>query len=103
MKIPKITNRYCPFCNKKFEHKIKLVSTGIKRGSLTHGSIPRSKKRGTVPGMGNKGRYGSKPPVTKWKRKTKNTKKYAFIYTCQECGKSHQSKSGIRSSKLMLE
>jgi len=44
MKIPKNTNRYCPSCNKKTEHKIKSVSTGGKRGTLTRGSLSRSKK-----------------------------------------------------------
>lgn len=100
--MPKTTNRYCPHCNKKSEHKIKLLSTGIKRGTLTRGSLSRMKKRGSIPGMGNKGR-GSKPPATKWKRKTKNTKKYVFIYTCQTCKKSHQSKPGLRASKILFE
>ncbi|PIN94698.1 50S ribosomal protein L44e [Candidatus Pacearchaeota archaeon CG10_big_fil_rev_8_21_14_0_10_30_48] len=103
MKKPKITNRFCPTCKKKSEHKVKLVSTGKKKSSLTRGSIPRAKKRGGVPGMGNKGRYGSKPPIKKWKRITKNTKKHAFVYTCQVCKKSHQSKKGIRASKMLLE
>ena len=65
MKKPKITNRFCPTCKKKSVHKVKLVSTGKKKSSLTRGSIPRAKKRGGVPGMGNKGRYGSKPPIKK--------------------------------------
>ena len=102
MKKPKVTNRYCPFCNKRTSHKIKLLSTGIKRGTLKYGSIERAKKRGAFPGMGNKGRY-SKPAIGKWKRKTKNTKKAVFIYTCQECKKAHQSKKGKRSGKIMLE
>ena len=103
MKKPKTTNRFCPSCKKKVNHKIKLLSTGSKRGSLSRGSIPRAKIRGAVPGMGNKGKWGSKPPGTKWKRKTKNTKKQVLIYTCQECKKSTQSKKGIRTSKLLLE
>ena len=103
MKKPKATNRYCPFCNKRTEHKIKLLSTGIKRGSLKKGSKQRAKLRGRgLIGYGNKGRW-SKPAITKWKRKTKNTKKAVFVYTCQECKKSHQSKKGIRTSKAMLE
>ena len=102
MKKPKSTNRYCPFCNKKTKHKIKLLSTGIKRGSLKKGSKERARKRGRGRGTGNKGKY-SKPPVTRWKRKTKNTKKAVFIYTCQQCKKSHQSKKGIRTGKILLE
>ncbi|MBS3092182.1 hypothetical protein J4466_02065 [Candidatus Pacearchaeota archaeon] len=103
MKKPKATKRYCPFCNKRTDHKIKLLSTGIKRGTLKKGGIDRAKLRGRGRGYGNKGRWGSKPAVTKWKRKTKNTKKAVFIYTCQTCKKSHQSKKGMRISKVMLE
>jgi len=102
MKKPKATNRFCPFCKKKTNHKIKQLSTGIKRGTLTRGSLTRMKARGALPGMGNKGR-GSKPPINKWKRKTKNTKKAVFIYTCQTCGKAHQSKKGLRTSKVVFE
>ena len=59
MKKPKSTNRFCPYCKKKTGHKIKLLTSGMKRGSLKHGSKERAKLRG-IPGMGNKGRY-SKP------------------------------------------
>ena len=80
MKKPKAANRYCPFCKKKTNHKIKQLSTGIKRGTLTRGSMSRARKRGLGRGYGNLGRYGSKPPINKWKRKIKNTKKpYLFI------------------------
>ncbi len=102
MKKPKTTNRYCPSCRKKTEHKIKLLATGTKRGTLTRGSLIRMKLRGTTPGLGNKGR-GSRPAIAKWKRKTKNTKRNVFIYTCSVCKKAHQSKKGKRASKVMLE
>ena len=103
MKKPKITNRFCPHCKKKSEHKVKLLTTGIKRSSLSRGSIPRAKLRHAMPGLGNKGKWGSKPPITKWKRKTKSTKKAVFIYTCTECKKSHQSKKGKRTGKALME
>ena len=102
MKIPKTTNRYCPYCKKKTEQKIKLVSTGGKRGTLTRGSKSRARKRGLSRGMGNKGRY-SKPSVSKFKRKTKTTKKTNIMYTCNECGKSKYQKKGKRISKLLQE
>ena len=102
MKIPKKTNRYCPFCKKKTEQKIKLLSTGAKRGTLKRGSKDRAKLRGSNIGFGNKGKY-SKPAVTKFKRKIKTTKKAVFIYTCKECGKSKNSKKGIRTSKVVQE
>ena len=56
MKIPKTTNRYCPYCKKKTPQKIKLVGTGFQRGTLTRGSISRAKKRGLGRGIGNKGK-----------------------------------------------
>jgi len=102
MKLPKTTNRFCPSCVKKTEHKIKLVATGTKRGTLTKGSLARMKIRGSFPGMGNKGR-GSKPSVNKWKRKTKTTKRNVFLYTCQVCKKAHQSKNSLRASKVLIE
>ncbi|MEM4625218.1 MAG: 50S ribosomal protein L44e [Candidatus Pacearchaeota archaeon] len=103
MKRPKVTNRFCPFCNEKTEHKVKLLSTGSKRGSLKRGGIPRARLRGLGVGFGNKGKWGSKPPVSKWKRKTKNTKKAVFVYTCSKCKKSHNSKKGKRTGKVIME
>jgi len=103
MKIPKTTNRYCPYCRKKTEQKIKLVSTGGKRGSLKRGGIPRAKKRGLGIGIGNKGKWGSKPAVSKFKRKSKTTKKTNIMYTCKKCGKSKYQKKGIRLSKQIQE
>ena len=105
MKLPKTTNRFCPFCRKKTEHKIKLVSSGAKRGSLKRGSILRAKKRGLGRGIGNKGKWGSKPAVSKFKRKTKTNKKTNIMYTCQTCKKSHYRKGrrNKRTGKLLQE
>lgn len=102
MKLPKKVNRYCPYCNKKTEQKIKIVSTGAKRGALKRGSKERAKLRGLGRGIGNKGRW-SKPAVSKFKRKTKTTKKANIMYTCSECGKSKYKKKGIRTSKVIQE
>lgn len=103
MKIPKTTKRYCPYCRKRTEHKIKLVSTGGKRGALTRGSLLRAKKRGLNRGIGNKGKWGSRPAVSKFKRKSKTTKKTNIMYTCQECKKSKYQKKGIRAGKQTQE
>jgi len=102
MKIPKTTNRYCPYCRKKTEQKIKLVSTGAKRGTLKRGSLARAKLRGSNSGIGNQGKY-SKPAVSKFKRKSKTTKKTNIMYTCQECKKSKYQKKGIRAGKQVQE
>jgi|SRR3989338_6525715 len=103
MKIPKKTNRYCPYCNKQTDQKIKLVSAGAKRGSLKRGSIPRAKLRGLGRGIGNKGKWGSKPAVSKFSRKSKITKKTNIMYTCIICGKSKYQKKGKRMGKQQQE
>ncbi len=102
MKLPKATKRYCPFCRKHTEHKISQVSTGHKRGSLKRGTKQRARKRGRARGYGNLGKY-SKPAVTKFKRKTKTTKKTNLLYTCKECKKSHGQKKGKRAGKVQIE
>ena len=94
MKLPKQTDRYCPTCDKKTKHKIKLVGTGFQRGTLTRGSIARARLRGLGRGIGNKGKWGSKPAISKNKRKAKTTKKTNIMYICEKCGKAHYRKSG---------
>ena len=101
MKLPKKTKRYCPFCKKRTEQKIDLVSTGHKRGALKWGSKQRAKLRHQK-GKGNLGKY-SKPAIKSWKRKTKTTTRKVLIYTCQECKKSKHSKKSRRVSSIMIE
>jgi large subunit ribosomal protein L44e len=102
MKLPKKTKRFCPKCKTHTEHKIDVVSTGHKRGSLKYGSLLRAKLRGAMPGKGNKGRY-SKPAVKSWKRKSKTTTRKVLIYKCSVCKKSHQSPKSRRVSKIIFE
>jgi len=102
MKKPKTTNRYCPYCKKKTEQKIKLVSTGAKRGALKRGSKERARLRGRNRGIGNRGRW-NKPAVSKFKRKSKTTKKTNIMYTCITCGKSKYQKKGQRAGKVVQE
>lgn len=104
MKIPKTTKRFCPYCKKQTEQKIKLVSTGAQRGALKRGSKQRAKLRGRNRGIGNKGRW-SKPAVSKFKRKTKTTKKTNIMYTCQVCKKSkyRQGRRNKRAGKQIQE
>jgi ribosomal protein L44E len=97
MKIPKKTKRFCPHCNKVTEQKIKQVSTGAKKGALTRGARSRIKLRGKDRGIGNHGKY-SKRPGSKWKKKTKTTKKAVLLYTCLTCNKS-KPKSKINLCK----
>jgi len=100
MNIPKKTNRFCPFCNKKTEQKIDLVSTGHKRATLRWGSKQRAKLRHSM-GSGNMGKY-SKKAIKSWKRKSKTTTRKVIIYTCQVCKKSKHAKKSWRVSKLII-
>ncbi len=102
-KMPKTVNRFCPYCRKKTEQKVKQVSSGGKRGALKRGGIVRAKLRGLGIGIGNKGKWGSKPAVNKFKRKTKTTKKPQIVYTCTVCGKGKCQKQGKRMGKLIIE
>lgn len=102
MKLPRKTKRYCPKCKKHTEQKIDIVSTGHKRGTLKYGSLWRAKKRGALPGTGNKGRY-SKRAVKSRKMKTKTTTRKVLIYTCQVCKKSDQSAKSHRVGKIVFE
>jgi len=102
MKIPKTTTRFCPYCKKRTKQKIDLVKTGIKRGELKRGSLSRTKKRGAMPGKGNKGRYSRKAPKN-WKRKSKMTTRKVLIYKCLECKKSKHAKKSRRVSRLIIE
>jgi ribosomal protein L44E len=102
MKFKKIVKRYCPICNKHTEQKLSIVSSGHSRGALTRGSIGRAKRRG-LGGAGNRGRWGSKPAITKWKMKVKSTKKTNIMYTCSVCKKSTSQREGTRTGKVQLE
>lgn len=102
MKIPKKTQRYCPYCRKKTEHKIKNISAGAKRGALKRGSKQRATLRGRARGIGNLGRW-SKPAVSKFKRKSKTTKKTNLLYTCKKCGKSKYQKKGKRAGRVIQQ
>ena len=103
MKIPKTTNRFCPYCKKKTEQKIKSIGTGFARGTMTRGGGKvRERLRGLGRGIGNLGKR-SKPAITKNKRKSKTTKKTNFMYTCQICKKSKYQKKGQRAGKIIQE
>ena len=104
MKLPKEIKRYCPYCKK---HTIQAVDVAKQkpRGSahpLSWGSESRAKARGVRSGMGNKGRWGSKPPIKDWKRKTKITRRIAINYKCKTCGKIKGIRKAIRSARIMI-
>jgi ribosomal protein L44E len=100
MKLPKVTNRYCPFCRKKTKQKVKEQSTG-RASTLKRGAKQRARLRGLNRGIGNQGRFSRMKNQAKGKRKT--TKKTALVYTCTVCNKGKDQKKGKRTGKLVLE
>ncbi|MBU1203664.1 MAG: 50S ribosomal protein L44e [Nanoarchaeota archaeon] len=103
MKLPKTKKKYCKYCKKHTEHKISVVK-GKERGGLKHGSIQRAKKRGLGTGFGNKGKWGSKPALSKFKMTgAKISKKTNLKFTCSKCKKSTLQKKGFRAKKTLFE
>ena len=104
MKIPEKTNRYCPYCKKKTEQKVGIAKQKGRSATrpLSRGSTARAKLRGLLSGTGNKGKWGSKPPIAKWKRKAKSTKRMTIMYTCTVCKKSKGIKKAIRTGRLEI-
>lgn len=104
MKLPKIRKRYCPKCKKHTVHKVDQYKSAGKRGSLSHGSIIRARRRGQGRGAGNKGKWGSKPAISKFKRTgAKISKKTTLRFRCTICNKANQQKAGFRAKKLELQ
>ena len=99
MKMPKTLNRYCPYCKKKTEQKVKEPSKG-KPSSLKRGSKVRMRLRGIWRGIGNQGKYSRLKNQQKNKRKT--TKKTNILYTCTVCNKGKYQKQGKRTGKLVI-
>tara|TARA_Y100000310_G_C20277351_1_gene620905 strand:+ start:155 stop:364 length:210 start_codon:yes stop_codon:yes gene_type:complete len=60
----------------------------------------RAEARGLKSGTGNKGKWGSKPAVKSWKRKTKVTRRLTVLYKCRECGKAKGIKKSIRAGRI---
>jgi len=54
MKMPKTVKRYCPYCKKRTEQKVKEQSSG-KASTLKKGAKQRARLRGLNRGIGNKG------------------------------------------------
>ncbi|MCR4285090.1 MAG: 50S ribosomal protein L44e [archaeon] len=100
MKMPRKVNRFCPYCKKRTEQKVKEQSHG-KPSTLKRGSKQRAMLRGLNRGIGNKGRFSRMKNQAKQKRKT--TKKTAIVYTCSVCGKGKDQKKGKRTSKITIE
>jgi len=106
MKLPKQKKRFCKHCKKNMNHKIGLVKAKGRSAthSLSHGGKHRAKGRGLTRGYGNKGKWGSKPAISKFKRTgAKISKKIVLKYTCSQCGKSSQSSNPFRAKRTVFE
>ncbi len=98
MKLPKNTNRHCPYCKAHTPHRVALNKKKNPR-SMTYGSKVRAKRRGLARGIGNRGRY-SKPAITKFKMTgKKSSKKTDIRYECGKCKKQHMRKKGFRAKR----
>ena len=100
MKIPKQLKRLCPYCRKHTEHKVSSAKKKTPGSARPLGKMAK-KRSGFGKGFGNLGRYGSKPPIAKFKMTGKKaSKKTDLRYECKVCKKSHTQKKGIRTKKL---
>ena len=95
---------YCVKCKKHTVHKVDTAKQKSRSSArpMSWGSSSRAKARGVRSGTGNKGRWGSKPAIKSWKRKTKVTRRMTILYKCGECGKSRGSKKAIRSGRIEI-
>ncbi len=100
MKIPQEKKQYCKFCKTHTINKVIQIK-GKDRGSLKRGSITRAMKRGLGRGYGNLGRYGSKPPISQFKRTgAKIAKKTNIKFKCTVCNKESIKQHNIRTKRL---
>ena len=103
MKLPKETNRYCPYCRKHTIHSIDTAKQKARSSShpMSRGSNSRAKLRGLIGGFGNSGKR-SKKGIKDWKMKAKVTKRITVTYKCKECKKMHNIKKAIRAGRIEI-
>ena len=103
MKLHKTRRMFCSWCKTHTIHKIIQVK-GRERSALKRGSIQRAALRGRGIGFGNKGKWGSKPAISKWKRTGKKaSKKTNLQFQCEVCKKTIGQKQGFRTKKLEIQ
>ncbi len=105
MKLPKLTKRFCPKCNK---HQEMSISQSKQMGRnkthpMSRGSTTRMRKRGVNRGFGNQGRF-SRKAISAFKMcGKKNSKKTDLRYKCKVCSKSTIQYKGWRAKKVELK
>ncbi len=100
MKVPKAKKRYCPKCKKHTEHKVTQAKKKTPGSAHPLGRYAKPRTH-FGKGHGNLGKFGSKPPVNKWKMTgKKQTKKTDFRYECKVCKKTTVQRFGIRARRV---
>ena len=103
MKIPKTMKRLCPFCKKHTEHKVSQAKRRAPNSARPLGASAKP-RTGFGKGMGNLGRYGSRPAINAFKMTGKKvTKKVDLRYQCVECKKTSVQNSGFRAKKVEFQ
>ncbi|MBT6518482.1 hypothetical protein HOK51_01465 [Candidatus Woesearchaeota archaeon] len=103
MKVPKLMKRLCPHCKKHTEHKVTQAKRRTPNSARPLGKNAKSRTN-FGKGMGNLGKYGSKPAIGSFKMTGKKvSKKTDFRYECKICKKSHAQKKGVRAKKVELK
>jgi ribosomal protein L44E len=100
MKRPKKTKRYCPYCKKQTEQKVKEQSKG-KASSLKRGGKVRIRLRGLWRGIGNKGRYSRLK--NQQKEEEKQLKRLRFLTPAQSVENPKTKRKVLEPQKLLLE
>lgn len=102
MKVPKQIKRYCPKCKQHTDQKVAQAKR--RTPGSAHPLAKSQKVRSRFgKGMGNLGKYGSKPAVSKFKMTGKKTsKKTDFRYQCNVCKKIQVSSGGKRARKVEI-
>jgi large subunit ribosomal protein L44e len=90
LRIPKVSNTYCPRCNKHTEHEVSQYKAGKRRPHSLGERRYTRKKEG----------YGSKRRPEQ-KKTAKVTKKIVFRLKCKDCGYTIQ-RDGIRLKKVEI-
>lgn len=103
MKLPKETNRYCPYCKKHTSQQVMTQKQKSRSAAhpMSRGSSTREHARGVRGGYGNQGRRSRKGPKD-WKMKTKATKRITILFKCKTCGKMKGMSSAIRVSRIEI-
>ncbi len=100
MKLPKTVMRYNPVLRKHTEHKVLIAKKRTPGQASPYGKMSKARTM-FGKGHGNLGRYGSKPPVSKWKMAgKKRSKKVDIRYECTQTKKQHTRRNSFRAKKV---